>query len=69
MPTVELALATVKSVADMITELAKLAQTDEGRKWLDRVLQDRAAWDKAWSDASGWLKRFFAGELTGGLVK
>jgi len=41
--TPELILATIKSVADAITEIAKYRQTPEGQKDIDQIITNREA--------------------------
>lgn len=58
-----LSLATIKSGFDFGIELLRYLQTPQGQAFAKRVMDDRAAWDKAWSDAGKWLEKFFKGDL------
>lgn len=45
------------------TELLKFLQTDEGKKLVNKSLEDRAAWDKFWGEVGTGIKQLFSGEL------
>lgn len=61
--TPEAILAAITAVANALTEGLKLAQTEEGKKWVSQMLADRQAWDKFWKDAGSGVAALFKGDL------
>lgn len=61
--TPEAILLTIQSLANLGIEALKFAQTEEGRKLIEKSLADRLAWDKFWSDAGHGISRLFKGDL------
>lgn len=61
-PTPSEVLAAVTAVANAATAAFTWMQTDEGRKVVNRALEDRSAWDAFWKRAGEALVRFLKGE-------
>jgi hypothetical protein len=61
--TPEMILATIKAGFEFGIELLKFLQTDEGKKLVNKSLEDRTAWDKFWTDVASGLRKLFSGEL------
>ena len=59
----ETILQTIRSVADCTTEIVRYLQTEEGKKLVNKSLEDRAAWDMFWKDVESGMKKLFSGEL------
>jgi len=62
-PDALLIIGTIRAGFEFGTELIKFLLTEEGRKLVNQMLQDRKAWDKFWSDVGVGLKKLVTGEL------
>lgn len=61
--TPEVIIATIKAGFEFGTELLKYLQTEEGKAFVKKSTEDRAAWDKFWVDAGAGLKGLISGEM------
>jgi|WetSurMetagenome_2_1015567.scaffolds.fasta_scaffold19622_6 hypothetical protein len=60
--TPEMILATIKSGFEFGSEFLKFLQTEQGKKVINQMLDDRTKWDAFWAKAPEVLKKFFTGE-------
>ena len=63
MITPAMVLETIKVGFEFGIEALKFAQTEEGKKVINKSIEDRAACDAFWADTGAGLKKFFSGEL------
>ena len=61
--TPEMILATIKAGFEFGTELVRYLQTEDGKAFVKKTTEDRAAWDKFWSEAGRGLKGLVSGEM------
>lgn len=61
--TPELIIGTIRAGFEFGIELLRFLQTEQGRKFAEQTLKDRAAWDAFWSDTATGLQRLFNGDL------
>ncbi|HEU0142928.1 MAG TPA: hypothetical protein VFQ79_24625 [Bryobacteraceae bacterium] len=61
-PTPSEVLAAITAVANAAAAAFTWMQTAEGRKVVNRALEDRAAWDAFWRRAGDAFIRFMKGE-------
>ena len=63
MITPAMVLETIKVGFEFGIEALKFAQTEEGKKVINKSIEDRAAWDAFWAATGAGLKKFFSGEI------
>lgn len=62
-PEALLIIGTIRAGFECVTQLVKYLMTEDGKKLVAKSLEDRAAWDKFWSDLGGGLKKLISGDL------